>query len=493
MKSFLRNIKSNILLLIIIILGFIYRYQGIVKQLSFWNDEINAALMGRGILWYGKPVTPYGSGWGLYQLGLHFITATSFKIFGINEWSGRLPSVIVGTLLIITIYIIANKILGKRQALISSFICSFSQIQLAWSTQLRPYIWLELFTLLNIYFLYKYLSENKKIFDRNLLLACGISVISTFFHGTGLINILIISIVGVIKIIKQRKYQYLFLLPIFGIFSLFILFNSFGQGWGFVYSSLFNFYFSPLHYRIFLTHNYLWLLVGSLLGGVILYSKKRSLSLLLTGSIGLIFLVAIFKVNPRYVRYSLPAFPLMYLLFAQGIEFVFKKIAKKKYLHLLLYLLVLFVMANSKKIVLLPSYYYSINADVRENPIVDYKFAFKKINDLIADKDNSVIVDAWDERVPWFMPKQKFVLASRLADVKIDPYYGEPVINSPEELQKVTQVYSVGIAIVEDWESIMPEDIKKYIRDNLKKEFTVQDIPYNDNDHWGISVYSWGI
>jgi hypothetical protein len=39
----------------------------------------------------------------------------------------------------------------------------------------------------------------------------------------------------------------------------------------------------------------------------------------------------------------------------------------------------------------------------------------------------------------------------------------------------------------------MSEDVKDYIRQNLKYEFTVREIPGNTGDHWSISIYSWGI
>ncbi len=131
---------------------------------------------------------------------------------------------------------------------------------------------------------------------------------------------------------------------------------------------------------------------------------------------------------------------------------------------------------------------------MRENPIVDYKYAYGRIREMIKDRDSLVVLDAWNDRVPWYLPGQKFVL---LADPekfgKIDPVFGEEVTNSVDKIISLQNEYKSGIAIVEDWESQTPEYLKEYIRKNLKFEFTVQDLPGNENDHWGISIYSWGI
>ncbi|KKQ35144.1 MAG: hypothetical protein US50_C0024G0013, partial [Candidatus Nomurabacteria bacterium GW2011_GWB1_37_5] len=328
------------LLAIVLLLGFIFRIIGIQKNLSFWNDESQVALMSRGILEYGRPVTAIGVGSGIYQIALYYITALSFKVFGVVEWAGRFPSVIASMGLIYLGFVVGKKLFNSKVAVIISILLSFSQIQLAWSTQLRPYVWLELFALGNIYCLYGYLKARQAVFDINLVNAIFISVVSFLFHGTGLLNILVISLVFFYKLIATRQYKYILLLPISALVGYYVIFNSFAGRWDDISRSLFRFYFSPLHYRIFLTHNYLWLVAGSLIGFVTLMRRNLELAFLLGGSILLIFLVAIFKISPNYVRYSLPAFPLMYILFAEGVLSVADKITKKSYMKWLLIVLV---------------------------------------------------------------------------------------------------------------------------------------------------------
>ncbi len=474
-------------------LGLYLRVSGISKGLSYWNDEDQVALMARGILSFGKPVTAFGYSGGIYQLVMYYLTALFFKLFGPYEWAGRIPSVIAGLLLSISGFAIGKKLFNSKVAFVISTLLCFSQIQLAWSTQLRPYIWLELFTLWTVYFLHRYLKYSKTVFDKNIVTSIIISGSSVLFHGTGLLNVIILSFVLSYKIVRLRQFKYLLFLPLFAIMGILVLFNSFSGGWEIVSSSITRFYFSPLHYRIFLTHNYLWLVIGSILGFIIIFKKDKEIAMLWGGSIFFIFTTAIFKINPNYVRYSLPAFPLMYVLFAKGIVTVIEKTTKQEYLRWSLVLLTFILLSFTGKFVFWPKYYYSINADMRENPIVDYKLTFHKIKDLIKDKKDIIVMDAWNDRVPWYLPDQKFILLIKEGNSVVDPVYGEKMMGTIEEFEIEKNLYKSGVVVVEDWQSQTPEDLKGHIRKNLKFEFTVQDLPYNENDHWGISVYSWGI
>lgn len=130
---------------------------------------------------------------------------------------------------------------------------------------------------------------------------------------------------------------------------------------------------------------------------------------------------------------------------------------------------------------------------MRENPIVDYKLAFANIKELISDKEDVLVIDAWNDRVPWYLPNQEYIMANVATPEGVDPMYGEKFVGTLDGIKNEISDHKSGVVIVEDWQSFMSDEIKEYVRKNLKFEFTVQDLPYNENDHWGISVYSWGI
>ncbi len=486
--------SKNLGLLFLVVIGFLFRYQGISQQLSYWNDESHTALMARNILWYGT-TNPLWTITGIYQLALYYLTALAFKLGGITELAGRLPSVLAGTLLIAVVYWIAYQLFTcNRKAFIASFLVAFSQIQLAWSTQLRPYIWLELFTLVIVYYCYQSLKNRTRLIDKNLIISFFFTLIAALFHGTGLINLVLFGAIFSYKFIKLKKYHAISGIGFIIVLGLLLLSRS-GVD---LRDVLFNFDFNLLHYRIFITHRYWWLFLGASLGTIFLWKKKSELAIILSGSVLIIFAIVIFKVSSQYVRYSLPGFPLLYLLFSSGIVDLADLVKKKpspffqKTAFILLIVLSLAWPIKHSKIMLWPRYYYSINADMRENPIVDYKLAFTKIKDLIKNNPNTIVMDAWNDRVPWYLPGREFVFLKSEAS-RVGSGYGENLIGTIEQFEIEKIKYTSGVVIIEDWPSLTPPELQAHLRQTLKHEFDVQDLPYNENDHWGISVYSWGI
>lgn len=491
---------SLIILSLIIAGGFYFRIIGIQKNLSFWNDESHAAIYSRGVAKTGLPRDTQGLGRGIYQIGLYYITGASFKLFGISQTSGRLPSVVVGTLLIGAMYAI-TKYVTKRElpALLASFLMAFSQIQLAWSTQLRPYIWLEFFSVLVFYLAIRSLENKAQIFDRHFLVAVVIGALSYLFHPIGFFNIIFLFGVFSYKSLIAKKWWYLFSIIPLGVITFFLIYFSIGRNMADLIAFVFKINTNTLHYRVFLRANYDWLLLGAGIGALYVYSKERRVAIVLISFIGLILFLAIFKINASYVRYCLPAFPLIYILFSAGIEGLssyYTNYTKKGALYVPFFLLLagifLYFPIQRDKILATPRFYYTINGDMRENPIVNYKLAFEKIEKLIENKDSLILMDAWNDRIPWYLPNNKYIFLVKNKK-KIDPTFNEPMIGTIKDYGAEKAKYKRGIVIVENWESLTPYDLQQHIRKTLKHEFDVQNLPYNEADKWGISIYSWGL
>ena len=489
-----------ITLLIIITVGLYFRIVGIQKNLSFWNDESHAAIYSRGVAQTGLPRDTEGRGRGIYQIGLYYVTGASFKLIGISQTSGRLPSVAVGTILIGAMYFVTKKV-TKRElpALLASFLMAFSQIQLAWSTQLRPYIWLELFSLLVFYLGFRSLESKSQIFDRNFLIAAAVGGLSYLFHPIGFFNIIFLFGIFSYKSLTAKKWWYLFSIIPLGVITFFLIYFSIGRNMADLIAFVFKINTNTLHYRVFLRANYDWLLLGAGIGALYLYTKEKRVAIVLTSFIGLILFLAIFKINASYVRYCLPAFPLIYILFSAGIEGLsayYTNYTKNKKLYVPFFLLLagifLYFPIQRDKILAAPRFYYTINGDMRENPIVDYQKAFERISVMIEGKDSLILMDAWNDRIPWYLPGRKYIFLVK-NEKKIDPTFNEPMIGTIEGFEKEKKKYKNGLVIVENWESLTPPDLQKHIRDTLRHDFDVQNLPYNEADKWGISIYSWGL
>ncbi len=125
-------IKNNVVLVLILICGFALRILAIISDpfLHPWDERFHA-LVGRNMidsplvpilrvnpisenydpfLWCCNHIWLHKQPLFLWQMGL------SMKIFGVSEWSMRLPSAIMGTLLIFLIYRIAI-LFSKRKAI----------------------------------------------------------------------------------------------------------------------------------------------------------------------------------------------------------------------------------------------------------------------------------------------------------------------------------------------------------------------------------------
>lgn len=491
---------SLLLLCIFVLAGLYFRVVGIQKNLSFWNDESHAAIYSRGVAQTGLPHDTDGRGRGIYQIGLYYVTGLSFKLFGISQTSGRIPSVLVGTILIVAIYLVTKSVVKKEApALLASLLMAFSQIQLAWSTQLRPYIWLELFSLMVFYFGSKTLQIKSHIFDKYFLIASLIGGLSYLFHPIGFFNIIFLFSIFTYKSLLTKKWWYLLAIFPLGVVTFFLIYFSIGRNMADLIAFVLKVNTNTLHYRVFLRANYDWLLLGAFVGSLYFFKLNRKTAIALVGFVGIILFLAIFKINASYVRYCLPAFPLIYILFSIGIEGVSMyaaTIINRQRLYILVFVLstgiLLYTPIKKDKILLSPRFYYTINGDMRENPIVDYKSAFDKIATRINGKRSLILMDAWNDRIPWYLPGKKYIFLVK-NEKSIDPTFNEPMIGTIQGFESEKRKYTSGVVIVENWESLTPYELQQHIRNTLKHEFDVQNLPYNEADRWGISIYSWGL
>ena len=67
------------------------------------------------------------------------------------------------------------------------------------------------------------------------------------------------------------------------------------------------------------------------------------------------------------------------------------------------------------------------------------------------------------------------------------------MISTISEFNREKSKYPYGVVLVENWESQASPELQEYIRTTLKKEFDVNNLPYNEADKWSISVYSWNL
>ena len=115
------------LLLLAIVLGIpFFQYLGNLPLID--PDEGRYAEIPREMLERGDLITPTLNYVKYFEKPplLYWLNAASLKLFGMNEFAARLPSALCGLLTVLTTYIIARNLYGRRAALIAALILGTS-------------------------------------------------------------------------------------------------------------------------------------------------------------------------------------------------------------------------------------------------------------------------------------------------------------------------------------------------------------------------------
>ena len=135
-----------LLLVLVVAAGAALRFWGL-GNVGLHGDEDVMALATRGILETGSPVIPSGMYYprALPQL---YLMALSVTAFGDSEWALRLPSAVMGTLMIAVAYWFARRFLTVHWALLFAAAIALMPSMIALSQTARMYVFLASFVML---------------------------------------------------------------------------------------------------------------------------------------------------------------------------------------------------------------------------------------------------------------------------------------------------------------------------------------------------------
>jgi len=131
------------------VFSFSYRLYGLTTHNPpFWVDEFASANQGKLFLKYGLSAFNNPNIYiENYNITTHLLIAVFYKLFGINEFSARLPLVFIGSIIPIIVYFLTKKIFDLQTAISASLLTVFSYFEIVWSRQARSYITLQFLTL----------------------------------------------------------------------------------------------------------------------------------------------------------------------------------------------------------------------------------------------------------------------------------------------------------------------------------------------------------
>jgi hypothetical protein len=170
-----------VLLIIIILAGFVLRWNGHVRH-SGWTDEIYSAVR------TGNPNLPFISTFGdrgnppFYFILLRYW----FKIFGWSEEAGTMLSVLLGTGAIVTLYCFIKPFFGGKTALYAALFMAVSGFAIDYSQEMRAYILKMFLVPLVAIALFSFM---KKPSLKNLILYLlpSIAIVNAHYYGIVLI------------------------------------------------------------------------------------------------------------------------------------------------------------------------------------------------------------------------------------------------------------------------------------------------------------------
>jgi|GEM_PF-1203826 len=506
----IKGLLISSFVLVIFVAGFWFRLNGITNNQSFWADEAYAASVAREIT-IGKSVL---SALRLlsYQK-LHVLTiAVSFRLLGVSEFSARLLSVLWGSIGIFFAFLIAKRLTNWSGGMLAAFLMAFSQLNLANSTQAKPYAALQTLLLIQSYLLIYLMQPNniKKKSKQQLyyyLLLVSIDIVATLYH---IIGILFWITLFVFLILHHRRSSFKIIrkpivcIPLIIIIALvffyfgafYFLIDLFKPYQGKILISLNN----TVYFKNLLGRQYAVYLIPALFGMLFLYKKSSPLVVsLFSYSLTLLFMWN-FRSYSHNLRYLVPFFGLVFVFFGVFWGRVGESASKKlkvKSLKLLPILVIVVIYLSGYKIVKTPQVYYSPNFDFYGDvQNADYKNMYSWIKKKYGKELNQTAIfnDLVDtERYYLERPSNAYFMKGAT------PHYrngvnGVMVYETLDDFLKQKAKSPKGILIIEDWESILPEDIKQYAKKNLKLEYRVEKMAVGgERDVWPLEVRSWGM
>ncbi len=514
----------SILLFFTFFVSFAYRIFGLWNNHPFWVDEFSSVAQAKLLLQYGLQVfTDKTLLFDAHNITTHFLIATSFKLFGMSEFTARLPNAFLGAIVPVAVFLVAKKIFGKNIALSAMILTSFSYFEIVWSRQARSYIGMQLLILLTIYFYLFILEKKQKIHYYIYFSICVIlGILTHYLYFLFVLAIPLHVILFYKKLISWKK-----ILPIIVVFLSAVIFFSISRAIEYFKDNL------VIVNNLWYYHSFLWREYGlvtflAVIGLMMGFLEQPKKMILLFFHIGFHLLFIVFLFPPYVSRYLLPIFPYLFIgmsytivriaeLISSNVTSILPQKYNKVSSPLIISLIISFaILANGYKFVNKPKQFYSVNHDFREIALIDYN----QVYNLIKTKGRlhegkTAVVDTWDARLYWYLgrnfkgrhifrwqnekgtvnglSKQSDFIYNKEGEKVVPTDREERFIGELSDLKKTLKKYPRGFIFIDD--ASLPADVLEYVEKNFKKELYIDHYPLDDNPYsiWPATLYSWGV
>jgi 4-amino-4-deoxy-L-arabinose transferase-like glycosyltransferase len=504
MKCGLKFIKDNIILIFILTFGLLLRTYNLGHE-SFWFDETISSIAAISLSENGAPIFPSGFFYSRAILNT-FLIAVSFSFLGVNEFAGRFPSVIFGTLTILLVYHMGSKWGNKRVGLLAAILVAFSVWEIAWSRQARMYQQLQFFYVLSLYLFYEYVNHRNKKHLYLLIASLAATILSHVF-GYVLIGVFLLFLAA--SFLKEKHYNVLDKKNMLYVALAFIFLFGLAYNRGVISNVIqtqVNYYDE---YIYFLKENLGFALFFAVPGATVLLNRDWSKGLLLTISVIIPFYVIFFHVLLFAVRYLYFVIPVVLVLVAYFLDFVIDYVSEaisKKWGHFIsddniqysrskigpivcsiTMVLLIVLMSLSPAFTFIPKEAYDLGPNA---PRSDFRKAYSYVDSNMQPGD--VVVSAWTAPAQFYLGKNDYWLAFNVMGTGMEPftvenatrdkYSNSIVIKDTKMLENVTCEHERGWIVTDTvaWYKISPQS-RDFIESNTTKQ--LQDST--------IRVYMW--
>lgn len=152
MKLRISNKPYFVILACIILFGSYLRLYNLGAQ-SFWPDELDFVEAAKSMSKVGKPLLRSGYAYSRAPL-VTYSLIPSFNIFGISEFSTRLPVAVFGILTIPMIFIVGRRFFNERVGIIAALLLACAPFAVGWARVCRMYSLFQLLFLAGLYFFF---------------------------------------------------------------------------------------------------------------------------------------------------------------------------------------------------------------------------------------------------------------------------------------------------------------------------------------------------
>jgi len=498
------KLKAQTIIILLLIAGFLLRIYDLSAR-SFWLDESISSIAAISYMEKGMPILPSGF---IYSRGIlnTFLIASSFKIFGINEFAARLPSVLFGTLTIVLAYLMGSKWGNKRIGIIAALLVAFSVWEIAWSRQARMYQQLQFFYILSLYLFYEFIRERSL---KNLALLALSFIGSMVSHVFGYALIPVFLLYLLILTLKERsnlrrinRKVIVQAATVFGILLGLAYYRGVIQSVLGTEMNYYNIYIGLLKKDLGI---FLFLAVP---GWTVLMNRDWKKGTMLIAALIIPLYLIFFHVLMLGTRYLYFVIPILFILVAYFLDFVIENLSiyfaknrgaldgyvrvgkfkglfklQKSLIHhiisgknaanIIVALLLIFAMYFSTAFTFTPKDRYDLGVNA---PQSNFRDAYMYVKDNMRQDD--LIISAWTPPAQFYLGKSDYWLAFNVVGTgeesflmknsSRDVYTNATAVSDVGALKIVVDEHSRGWLIVDGvaWYKLRP-GIRDFIRNNL--------------------------